>query len=1318
MALILRPPGIPDTLPIRLAELGRSRKRVALAGGLFTCSAFILSGIALACVLDAGFHLPPVFRGIELVAILGLTGVLWIRTVSRPSRFRTDPLSVALELEKRYPSLNDTVASAVSFLTANAEHAGVSNRLQKVVVRSAERLVDRYEFGRLIPRLACWRSWWLLVIVLAIIAPLVLVNLGRALTALVRLADPFGTHPWPSKTQLEILVPETFPTRMPKGEPFQLKFGVRGVIKDRAAVSFRLIGGEEFTEEFPLVAGPDSKAPTLVTAQIDPARLPVSFSFRIISNDADTGWQRVDVIPPPRLVDLNGRPSPQFQITPPGYTGLPAMDLPDGAVALEIPAGTLVQLRAKADVRLQSATLSLSGDKPNLDLAAALAPIGHLNPIAAASASPLADCVGSDIPLTLDGERRVLSVAFRPSMTGIYVLKLWDETGLPGSRLIDIRLIPDPAPLVSLLHPAPGRDSTIFTPESSISIQLSVEDKLYGLRSEFLEYRVGKDGATRLIGLKDLRTLDCLLPTLVGGLGGAVRLRPTSSETTVRLPISAFKRDDGAPVRSGDSIFINGAADDWDDVNWLKAPGRSGEVEIQIASLDTIEAWLQKELATLRPELVRLREQQRESRQKASEAIPLPNGTLAPADRDKLLGSEQLQRQIRGKVSDPRDGVRVKAELLLDTIRTNKLPKSNTSSRVETVAQELARIADRDLSAIEASLGEARQVGGQPARMGQEHVVPDHLKKADRHQKAVVDGLTDLLDLLAVWGGAGEIRVDARILRDQVNRHVLETEKLGEKVPSGKEAESLNPSQRADLERAAGKAELAAEQAGSILARAARLAGEKDKQAADAKAASANKAAQAEALEAKANALQPGNPEKSLLKAQASALKSEADELKAASEKAAAEAAALRKGIADAGGQTMTDELRSAAKALRENHQSEAANLERSAAARLGSLADALNEKQPETAPDLAKLKSLADEFDALASAQDQLRKQAAEAAKIPDARKREAELKRLAVEQEKLIEQGKDLLQRLTRERADDAARDARAALNQMETARDELEHGKAGSRPQDEAIERLDTARDRLDTAAKKDTREQISDENRRKIADKVKALLERQKAAAAEADRIHDLVSKNKKWERPLLTSYADLEERERVLAGEVRQLSEKEFAPFPVLARLLTEASSAMELAAEKTKIRREDALDADATVAFDSQLEAANDLKVKKPILLATRRLSQLLEALQQEQPKAALKKEETTPAVPKNPMDPMPKNGGEGELIPPLAQLKVLKALQAELNEKTAEFAKGHPDQDKLTEEERAELKELEEAQRQIAVLFEELAKLFQERQP
>jgi hypothetical protein len=51
--------------------------------------------------------------------------------------------------------------------------------------------------------------------------------------------------------------------------------------------------------------------------------------------------------------------------------------------------------------------------------------------------------------------------------------------------------------------------------------------------------------------------------------------------------------------------------------------------------------------------------------------------------------------------------------------------------------------------------------------------------------------------------------------------------------------------------------------------------------------------------------------------------------------------------------------------------------------------------------------------------------------------------------------------------------------------------------------------------------------------------------------------------------------------------------------------------------------------------------------------------------------------------------------------------------MQAEVNEWTAAFDKAHPPGDKLSPEEVDELKELEQAQRDVAELFDKLASNF-----
>jgi hypothetical protein len=148
---------------------------------------------------------------------------------------------------------------------------------------------------------------------------------------------------------------------------------------------------------------------------------------------------------------------------------------------------------------------------------------------------------------------------------------------------------------------------------------------------------------------------------------------------------------------------------------------------------------------------------------------------------------------------------------------------------------------------------------------------------------------------------------------------------------------------------------------------------------------------------------------------------------------------------------------------------------------------------------------------------------------------------------------------------------------------------------------------------------------------------------------------------------------------------------------------------MDRAARYVGERFDDALDAGA---YDAEAEKATDAQTLRPMRTALRRLDQILDTLK-EDPKAQAN-QQGAPGDPGRPGEGNQQSGDQGGGIPPLAQLKALRAMQAEVNEWTAEFAKAHPDPaQKLTDEETDELKELEQAQRDVAELFDKLASLF-----
>src|SRR5207248_122546 len=74
-----------------------------------------------------------------------------------------------------------------------------------------------------------------------------------------------------------------------KGDPFTVRFTVRGVVPEKATVSVELPGAGVTEDAVPLASDPPAAEPT-VEHRIDANRVPRDFRFRVVANDYDTGW--------------------------------------------------------------------------------------------------------------------------------------------------------------------------------------------------------------------------------------------------------------------------------------------------------------------------------------------------------------------------------------------------------------------------------------------------------------------------------------------------------------------------------------------------------------------------------------------------------------------------------------------------------------------------------------------------------------------------------------------------------------------------------------------------------------------------------------------------------------------------------------------------------------------------------------------------------------------------------------------------------------------------------------------------------------------
>ncbi|MCS6850008.1 MAG: hypothetical protein NZ700_02425 [Gemmataceae bacterium] len=1315
-----------SSLPARLAALRRGwRLVVGLRGLLAVLAVLSLGGLSLG-LLDWRWHLPSLVRAVGLVGLLTAAGVAAYRLILQPWRDRTDDLSLALRIEEKYPELNDALASTVQFLQQTGGSPASAADLRQLTVQQTLLRTQDYDFTCVLDRRGLWRAAAGAALASFLVLFVGLRYPSESATAFVRLTQPFGDVSWPPQTRMTV----TARPRVAQGEPFEFEARLEGVIPQRATVVYRWDRGQVHEQVWTVQHGsrPDEG---LVRPRLEADRVRRSFEFEVRAHDGRSGWHAVTVLPPPRLVALDGRPSPQVRLTYPAYTDLPPRDLTDGTGHIEAVVGTHVRFRAAVDRPIVRAWIEYRPEPSVVTPASLLTPLGANHWPAAAALAAAGREVWSTVPVRLDSTGQRLEANFLPRISGAYALRLEDDTGLVSTRLFDLRLQPDPAPTVHLERPSPSLDSLSVLPTAEITVAVVAEDPQYAVRRVDLEYRCAEGDPPRLRPLYDPEALAQALPPLFSGLaarpwplpGPAPRLRPTRLTIVQRLPLRQLRHADGRPLREGDVVTLQARADDYDTVALAKAPGRSAPIELRIVGTAALEALLNQAQSAIQQELTRLREQQGEARQKveAAEKQWRHTGRLRPEDLDALLQAEQVQQQIRARVGTRADeGVRGEVARVRQMLEDNHLPRSGTHERMEWAAAELQRLAEEELDLIEPLLAEARkaeELGGDGSTTDPR--TARALAEAGRHQDEVAKTLNELLARLQPWSKVRELKAEARSLLEEQRQLNAQTGRLARELPLGRPLEALTPEQRAELERAADAQARHAEHVDQLLGKMDRLAADRQRQAAESRLAAAEKRAQADEKQRQAEAKEllaleeePKAPERAQkLREEARNLRQEAEQLarEAESQADAAqtmldEMAALRE-AAERGRHGESDRrLAEAARSLRTNKLGDASVQQRAGTASLEEVVQALEERRERELDRLVKrLREAEKQLLELEEEQERLRQKAQEAARLADARQRERELQRLAREQEKLRQRAQRLTEELSRLRAERAGQALGQAGADMEDAGQQLTRAQAADEAQDEALDRLEEARREVERA-----RRQVEDELAReklvKVADQLQRLKERQEAAMAEAARLHETALQRKRWDRGLVSSLADLARAQGGLAQETVDLADQKLTAAEVAAHVVRKSAEAMRQAEQRLVSWRQAVVErrgqGDALNVPEEEAAAA---EVRRWQEEARGRLEQLLAVVE------PARRGRGGAAASGGGAADNAAAGPESDGIPTVAQLRLLRTLQEEINHRTEEFARNHPDVTRLTPAAQAELDQLRRDQRDIADLLDRL---------
>lgn len=381
---------------------------------------------------------------------------------------------------------------------------------------------------------------------------------------------------------------------------------------------------------------------------------------------------------------------------------------------------------------------------------------------------------------------------------------------------------------------------------------------------------------------------------------------------------------------------------------------------------------------------------------------------------------------------------------------------------------------------------------------------------------------------------------------------------------------------------------------------------------------------------------------------------------------------------------TITGQMQAAAEAAESNRMGRAMDRQKLVVQGLQEILDILaNRREPELTRLVKKLREAESDLTAMARQEEGLKKRLEAEQAAPKGESQRRQLEELRREQEKLREEAERAVRRLERLTAEAAAKAASQAANKMGQASQAAQQGKAG-----EAAKKAGEAQKSLETAARqlaKQRREaevQLAMEQMARLQDTLRLTRERQERLLAETRRMDQLQQSQGRLTRDQAATVRDLARQQADLQAETAAVAEK-LVGAPVFQLVLNGAAAEMGRAAAL--------LDRRQTDVVTQQAEQS-----------ALRRLEQLQNALIPEKSESEDKKNTGSG-------EGGPKTSPPGGGVHTLAELKLLRIMQEEVNRRTHELQGAFGRPEKLTDEGRKQYAELAEEQGRLANLLMDL---------
>ncbi len=1253
----------------RIAALRNQVRRVLALHGASLVVIGVVVAIFAATLADRLANLVPEVRLVLLIGLIGLAIYLTVRRVIVPLVVRFADLDIALRIEERWPGLNDRLASTIQFLkvdrnpTTSGDASGQgSQALRVATVAGTLTEVAGIDFRQAIDPGPTRRALGWAALVLLVGAGVIVAEPSMSRIALSRLFNPYGGTAWPRMTHLAIL--EATPRKLARGMAFPLVVGIgkNERMPSSARVTYRFSDGETRTE--PLRVADDRTFRGRIEA------VGVPFTFQVEAGDDRTTETGVTVVPPPTLDQITVR------LTPPEYTRLKPQTLAAGNTQIRAVEGTKVEVEGHTNKAIATAQLR-RGDKLGVD------------------------------PVTITANGRQVASSFLVKTSQTFAVELKDAEGFVSQESVrfDVRALPDEPPRVSLNNPSHDRD---VPAQATIPIEIGVEDD-YGIQLVRLVYKVAAGGSEQ--------TQDGVIP-LWAPTDPAAGTEPEppsrQRDVTYRWDLGTF-----GDLPPGTVVTIYGEARDFDSI---KGPnlGKSREVRLRIVAKEEVDRQLEEQQRAIRDEVDRILAIQKQAKAPVDDALRTFSKTekLPTPLRDQVKNAEIIQRQVNNRISNKTDGLDQKLRQFAEDSKDFKADNADALRQMAELRDGVQKIQDRNLAPAEQALTRANKQLDRPGEPDGDKTKPtgdaqaDKTKptggtgKANETKPSAEDSKASETKPTDAGGKADETKPIAGEAKANETKPTGADARNGETKPTGADGKSGQPeakpalaeaekNQKAivdELEKmlnglsqfdtvrtAVKEAKGLLEQQEAAIKQAAEAAQNQDMAGKEAGKLSPEQKADLGNMAAKQSEIAKG------LQNLESKMDEMAQKLEATDPTAAA---GLREAAAQSRKQATAAKMGQTADQLDKNQMGKAQSGQAQAKRDLKNLVDSIQDRRSrELSRLVAELKAAEADLKKLRDKQAANLKKTQAARSNPDPKQRADELKKLAKEQQQIQEDLKKQVQKLAKLNQQGGAKAGEQAAGAMAKAQAGMEgdQGEQAEEGEEDALKNLREAQEEV-AEARKDAEDQLAMEQIAKMADALKSIGERQDKMVEETVTYEK--TRVDAGGKLTLAQRNSIREAGRVESGikdEVTELVDRLGEGAPVFGLTLKRAGEALDTAAGRLGAGKTD----DPTVRAEKSAAA---------------RLKQLIESLKPDKPKGG-----GNGGGGGGGGGGGAKGGGDG--IPASAQIKVLKSLQEELNERTDFFDEARRRQPELTPEQTAELDKLHEDQGSLADLVRDLTR-------